>query len=381
MIFFSDESQSSALVLGTGYNGVVKVNGGTGALLWDGRSVLTAAHVVSGIENTSVTFETAEGKAKLLASFVDIFTDHDAINYNGDLAIVHLVADAPNGSDRYEIYKQDDEVGRDFTAVGYGDTGIGSSTDRTDGLSRYAVTNTFDVDDAIYFTGLAAFSSIVPDDVLFADFDSGALKNNAFLRLIPSSNSNYGSSSEGIIAPGDSGGPAFIDGKIAGVASYVGSMSKPFINPDYDSVNANSSFGEIAAWQRVSQYVDWIQQTVRDNYENIYEHSLKVILKPGIFSNNPLVLDVEEAVAVDQSGLKVDHYLTYEGVNYDYQEVVGVFVATVSRDKQFTTHFQSQIASAYPDFADISYNEAINLVGNFSQAIIDVAGFDGDYLT
>ena len=37
--------------------------------------------------------------------------------------------------------------------------------------------------------------------------------------------------------------------------------------PDIDS-QANSSFGEIASWQRVSYYQQWLDQSARANYPN-----------------------------------------------------------------------------------------------------------------
>src|SRR5690606_2556212 len=72
---------------------------------------------------------------------------------------------------------------------------------------------------------------------------------------------------EGLIAPGDSGGPAFIDGQIAGIASYIASLSRDNIHPDIDRT-INSSFGELGFWQRVSHYQQWIDQHLRAAYPN-----------------------------------------------------------------------------------------------------------------
>jgi len=72
---------------------------------------------------------------------------------------------------------------------------------------------------------------------------------------------------EGSVSPGDSGGPAFINGKVAGIASYVTSLSQGSTHPDIDSA-LNSSLGEIAAWPRVSAYQQVIDQTLRADYVN-----------------------------------------------------------------------------------------------------------------
>jgi hypothetical protein len=50
------------------------------------------------------------------------------------------------------------------------------------------------------------------------------------------------------------------------VASYTTSLSKGAIRPDIDTLLMNSSFGEIGAWQRVSAYQQWIDQSLRANY-------------------------------------------------------------------------------------------------------------------
>ena len=53
--------------------------------------------------------------------------------------------------------------------------------------------------------------------------------------------------------------------KIAGIASYTTSLSSFLRDPDIDS-SLNSSFGEIGAWQRVSSYQQWIDQSMRAMY-------------------------------------------------------------------------------------------------------------------
>ena len=101
---------------------------------------------------------------------------------------------------------------------------------------------------------------------LIADFDNGLSTNDALGRFIGSISTGLGEY-EGLISPGDSGGPAFINGKIAGVASYVAALSNNSAHPDIDSL-ANSSYGEIGFWQRVSSYQQWIDQTIRQEYTN-----------------------------------------------------------------------------------------------------------------
>jgi hypothetical protein len=72
---------------------------------------------------------------------------------------------------------------------------------------------------------------------------------------------------EGLIAPGDSGGPAFINDAVAGVASYITSLSTPGTRPDVNDTT-DSSYGEIAGFQRVSSNQQWIDQSLRAEYPN-----------------------------------------------------------------------------------------------------------------
>ena len=74
-------------------------------------------------------------------------------------------------------------------------------------------------------------------------------------------------SSEGLISKGDSGGPAFIGNLVAGIASYTGRLTTSGAVPDIDNTS-NSSFGEVAVWQRVSVYQQWIDQALRMRYES-----------------------------------------------------------------------------------------------------------------
>ena len=109
------------------------MNDSTGTLLWDGRHVLTAAHVVekvvagcfAGAGTAEITFPSPRGDVKYTVTS-DKVTMHP--NYNGDvfhgsdLAIVELPELAPGESNRYGIFRGDNEKSRWFYTVGYGFT-------------------------------------------------------------------------------------------------------------------------------------------------------------------------------------------------------------------------------------------------------------------
>lgn len=261
---------------GMGYDGVVRISGGgqygTGALLFDGRAVLTAAHLVAGATaSLSVAFQTGSGTQTYSVSHTVVNPNYLVwSSSNADLALVWLSQAPPLGANRYDIYRDSNEMGQDFTLVGYGQLGTGATgavTSNTAAL-RVQAHNTFDADAATLKSYLGPSMAWLPmlGTQLAADFDNGTSTQDALGRLVGLQNVGLGLN-EGLIAHGDSGGPAFLAGKVAGVASYTSSLSHGDINPDLDAQH-NSSFGEMAAWQRMSSFQQWIDQSMRARYPN-----------------------------------------------------------------------------------------------------------------
>ena len=313
---------------GQGYDGVVRVSlggqYGTGVLLYDGHAVLTAAHLFastssSGLANAaasvSVSFETIAGTQALSASAVSILPGYDAGQTNGDLAIVWLSGDAPVAAERYGIYRGSDEIGQTMTLVGYGETGsgaTGSVANRSAPL-RLKAENQADADAAALKAVLGTAMAWSPSagTQLVADFDDGSAAHDALGRLIGVAGSGL-AQNEGLIAPGDSGGPAFIGGLVAGIASYTASLSVGSINPDIDQ-QGNSSFGEIAAWQRISHYAQWIDQSLRAHYPDAPKTAA----------------EVRKSIAEGDGGTdNVYFLLQFTGVRSDPQQLLSVDYAT-----------------------------------------------------
>lgn len=284
MITTSSYSSSIYSTVDNGYDGVVRIsaNGsyGTGTLLYDGRAILTAAHLLEGVTSVEVMFLINGVKTRVTSTDFLIYPDADISEANNDLAIIWL-DEVPADADRYQIYRDSDEIGQDFSAVGFGQYGIGSSSTRHSGTetNRLVVQNTFDVTGEDLKDALGNEIAWTPETgtQLLADFDNGSAENDAFGMLLGIDDLGVGSS-EGLTAPGDSGGAAFIGNAIAGVASYTASVSTWWSDTDIDDVS-NSSFGEIAAWQRVSNYQQWIDQSLRDHYENAPESPDEVELE------------------------------------------------------------------------------------------------------
>ncbi|MDY3203464.1 MAG: trypsin-like serine protease [Arcobacter sp.] len=256
------------------YNGVLKISTGvsygTGNLLYDGRSVLTAAHIFDGIDYDDIKIYIYDGSKNFtLNAKVTIYNNYDETNINGDLAIVTFKTNLNKLYNRYDIYRQDDEINQNFTAIGYGSIGSGNFgfIDSSD-IYKLKITNSFDAD----FKTLINYSNIklswnpLINSILISDFDNGYSSTDIIGYLNDSSHLGTGYT-EGMIASGDSGGSAFINDYIAGIASYTTKMET---NKDIGDINnfLDSSFGEIAAYQRVSYYQEFIDKTIRANYPN-----------------------------------------------------------------------------------------------------------------
>jgi hypothetical protein len=305
---------------GQGFDGVVRISVGgyfgTGELLYDGQALLTAAHLFShGVTSASITFDTSTGTQTLGSSKVTIHPAFDLVNDNNDLAIVWLNGRAPVSADRYSLYRGSDEIGQTFTMVGYGQVGSGStgSTGQSDPTWRLKAQNTFDADATTLKSALGSGMGWTPlaGSQLMADFDNGKSVNDALGQLASLNGLGLGAN-EGLIAPGDSGGPAFINGQVAGVAGYVTSLSVGATHPDVDNTG-NSSYGEMAAWQRVSYYQQWIDQSLRAQYPN-------APTKPA---------DVQKAVPEGSSGTSYAYFLLqFTGVRSDPNQWLSVDYTT-----------------------------------------------------
>jgi secreted trypsin-like serine protease len=159
----------------------------------------------------------------------------------GDLAIIELLTDAPHEIPRYPLYGLTDEVGRQIVIAGYGNTGYGATG----------------VDEAASAApkkraGLNRYEGIRDGSLLVYDFDSGQEQNNALAMIGLESDLGFGLD-EVSSAWGDSGGPVFIDGVIAGITAFGDRLATAGV----DDIE-NISSGEAGFDTRVSSYRDFI---------------------------------------------------------------------------------------------------------------------------
>jgi secreted trypsin-like serine protease len=239
------------------------VIGCTGALLPGGLQILTAAHCLSDssgaadVLSLTAAFYTLGNPIPELIDYARVIPNPNytgALEAGNDLGLVVLQHAPAATVPRYEIYKGAAEIGSEYEVSGFGATGAGQ-IESFDGLRRRGW-NTFDATMTETFGAFAGWTG--GDRVLVSDFDNGRAANDALGLFYGLHNLGLGAR-EASIAPGDSGGPAFIDGQIAGIASFrLRLQFSGGRSSDIDDLS-NASFGEFNAFTRVSSYAAWIE--------------------------------------------------------------------------------------------------------------------------
>jgi len=265
------------------------------AAVIDDRHILTAAHCVREAGDTVKRLRVVLSAGLAAPAILDAtaFSVHPAFDLtnptfgafaDGDVAVVELPNPLPGFIERYDLYTTPDEFNQTTRHYGHGRSGRGNkgATGGSDfffartGLNMYEQT-------------LGAFG--FPSDQLLHDFDSGGEAHNAMDWWFSGffcgpDNPNPPQAQDGKcttfrggnfpdlgfgelevgIAPGDSGGPGFVDGKIAGVHSFgftyfCGGAGSPTNGTDFDC-GLNSSWGEMSGDTRVSTFAGWVDRVV-----------------------------------------------------------------------------------------------------------------------
>ncbi len=285
------------------FTGVVPLTftgGGTGGLcsgsLLRGRKhILTAAHCMTGtsgeFDRNNVSIEIGGSTVNVpineTTTFIPSSWQGDDLGANGffagsDIAVIELPqAITDPGVEAYDIYRGTTEslIGEIFEIVGFGRRGTGEdgSVSGTFGTQR-AGQNSFDLTGELFFdlTNLAGtgFSQ------LYYDFDNRLEANDAIYTLLDNTflvspeladeasdsinldNTLGLGDNEVTAAPGDSGGPLFVNGRIAGITSYGLSFneSSPLFT-DIDDV-LNNSFGEFSVATDVTVFAGFLNEFV-----------------------------------------------------------------------------------------------------------------------
>lgn len=238
--------------------GSISINGGTysGVLIGD-QYVLTAAHVVKGVNPTKIQFNLNYGGA--LTGTFGTAEVHVNPSYTGalaspggiahdDLAIIKLRGHVPGGVPVYPIFEAPLARGEVITFVGYGGGGsgnVGVTVGANPAVKRVAGNRV----DVLYGDGGTR------NEAYEFDFDGANASTNVFGRNI-SLDSTLGNTVEGMLAGGDSGSPSFVQDS-QGKWTLVG------INTFIRTVGGGKPvFGSTGGGMLLSAYSPWIKSIV-----------------------------------------------------------------------------------------------------------------------
>jgi hypothetical protein len=260
----------------------------SGTLMNDRKTIVTAAHCITDANlNTplkttvyfggglsSSDFFNGAGTTAIVAdgAFYHSSYTGEVIDQN-DIAVVTLSQLAPASATSYDITDLNDLTGSDFNVAGFGgrsDTGGSVGQNLGAGRLRQGL-NTFDfrLGDGDFDGGWSFLSQngAKIDYSYLSDFDNGTAARDASCIVAADfglSGAKYcdlglGAREVGV-AGGDSGGPQFVNGKLASVTSYGLTFGPDFGDNIFRDVNnngvydpgidtyLNSSFGEFSGY-------------------------------------------------------------------------------------------------------------------------------------
>ncbi|WP_397404887.1 trypsin-like serine protease [Phenylobacterium sp.] len=275
----------------------------SGSVIGGGGSIATAAHCVSGgggataqgLVNTTAYFFDGDPNVRTVSQIggveigiSDYFVHPDytgeVIDQN-DIAVLRLADLAPSWATSYDLYTANDLTGRDFNVAGYGSRStVGGAQGNTapfvarNGYLREG-DNTYDYawgDPRFegFFTnrrsdGKNFFGTADVEFSFISDFDNGLRAQDMSRRignaigLGPLGNTFFDNTGLGArevgIARGDSGGPGFINGKLASINSYGLTFGPNF--GDFGG-GFNAGWGEFSGYVPIFIHTDFINASI-----------------------------------------------------------------------------------------------------------------------
>ena len=273
----------------------------TGALV-SGNSILTAAHCVSGSRSGGgatplrvrayftdsadpdlVRYDAANGYAAAAGAVaVDVGRSFIHPGYSGeivddnDIAVLRLASAAPGYAVAYGLYDAADLQGAQFTMLGVGDrsdaggeVGVNLGTGQMRlGMNRYDFAwgdPRFGGFFTEWLNGGHFFGTASIVNSWLADFDDGSSARDSacWIGRYVAGTDDFCDPGVGLMeatmAEGDSGGPGFIDGRIASINSYGLTFGSGWGDLDDD---LNASFGEFSGHVPIYLHRDWISSVI-----------------------------------------------------------------------------------------------------------------------
>ncbi|MEO7086863.1 MAG: trypsin-like serine protease [Gemmatimonadaceae bacterium] len=230
-------------------------NDNTGALLSTSGSAFARFLGPGSVEGSPNWYYTPDASQIVVNPLWDGF-NNPATYLGTDVAVIDFASDLPDWIPTYELYTGI-PLGALATNVGFGTYGGGTGATGFDYGRRWG-TNEVD-----YIAGDHAYDDYLD---IYTDFDDPAGKFDTLcvLGIV----CDTGLLTEAATSEGDSGGPLFVDGKIAGVTSFSTYVCAPASPPGTcvpfvaDPARPFDSFGSLHAFAPVFANADFIETSI-----------------------------------------------------------------------------------------------------------------------
>jgi hypothetical protein len=111
------------------------------------------------------------------------------------------------------------------------------------------------------------------------------------------------------------------------------------------------------------------------------KHALSVLVDKGVLGLSATLLKgLSESISYTDSTIS-KHTVEYSGLTFDYSAIDSL-ITTVTRDDEFTTEFRKELTDFAPTAVNLSYKDAVLLIGlaNIDTTLIALAGADGNFV-
>jgi len=111
------------------------------------------------------------------------------------------------------------------------------------------------------------------------------------------------------------------------------------------------------------------------------KHLLSIIVNAGVLGTFPVLVNNLIEHQTLTNGVITDHTIVSGVTTYNYNDI-DKLIMTVTRDGEFTSEFRAEITNQYPSLTNLTYSDAVKLVGiaNIDNVIVQVAGADGAFV-
>lgn len=227
-------------------------------------------------------------------------------------------------------------------------------------------------------------TSVDLNTLLFSTEWSGLLSGNDSITGGDNADTLSGYAGNDVIT-GGSGNDSITGGEGTDTAVFSGNIENYTISKSGDVITVSDRNGtdgrDTLTGIELLQFNDYNLAEADVGNEISEVNSLSIVVNEGVIGSTAVLLTGLTETVVYINGQEDSRTITYNGRDYNYNSVDSR-IMTVTRNDAFTSEFQSEIAAYAPSAANITYQEAITLVGsaNINNVLLTVAGADGNFV-